>query len=104
MVVEGAENDRTVKRTLTCVTISVAAVAFLIWLLTPTRPKIVFYGKVEDQFGGPLPGFPIRFEVRLDGFMRQRIIAGTTTSDDQGFFTISGYRGDELSVVPEKIG
>jgi len=40
----------------------------------------------------------------LDGFMSQRIIAGTTTSDEQGFFNISGYRGDELSVVPEKMG
>jgi hypothetical protein len=81
-----------------------AFLAFVNWALDPPRPKIVFYGKVEDQFGDSLSEFPIRFEVRRDGFMSQRIETGTTISDKLGLFKISGYRGDELSVVPEKVG
>jgi hypothetical protein len=71
-------------------------------LLAQQDVPIVFYGKVEDQFGNPVNKANIRFNIQsgLSGEIKK----GRTVSDANGCFTVSGYTGERLSVIPEKPG
>jgi hypothetical protein len=65
---------------------------------------IEFYGRLEDQFGNAVGNAQIKFEVPFNNGHAVGVQRGTTVADGNGFFTISGYKGKSLSVVPVKAG
>jgi hypothetical protein len=65
---------------------------------------IAFYGQLEDQFGNAVGDAQIKFEVPFNNGHAVGVQRGTTEADGNGFFTISGYKGKSLSVVPVKSG
>jgi hypothetical protein len=65
---------------------------------------IVFYGKLEDQFGNPVPSATVGFSVRVINGVQFTTERGRVASDAGGLFTISGYRGQDLNVAPSKPG
>jgi hypothetical protein len=66
--------------------------------------RIVFYGKLEDQFGNPLANVPVNFDVRVHNGFRSTVDRGAVTTDKTGTFKISGYSGERLWVVPRIAG
>lgn len=66
--------------------------------------QIVFYGKLEDQFGNSLGNTVVNFSIRVYNGVRSGVDKGQVTSDANGLFTISGCNGESLSVVPQKRG
>lgn len=65
---------------------------------------IVFYGKVEDQFGGAVADATVNFGVRIYNSFESTVKYGETKSDANGLFTISGYRGESLGLGVKKNG
>ena len=65
---------------------------------------IEFYGRLEDQFGAAVGNVQIRFEVPFNNGHTVGVNRGTIMADGNGFFTVSGYKGKSLSVVPMKAG
>jgi len=65
---------------------------------------IVFYGRLEDQFGNAVGNAQIKFEVPFNDGQSVGVHRGTTMADGNGFFTISGYKGKSLDAVPIKAG
>lgn len=65
---------------------------------------IVYYGKVQDQFGNPLGETEIDFSVHFNNGLSAGVKNGKTVSDVSGLFTISGYKGERMSVIPKKEG
>ncbi len=65
---------------------------------------IEFYGRLEDQFGNAIGNAKIKFEIPFNNGQAVGVNRGTITADGNGFFTISGYKGKSLSVVPVKSG
>jgi hypothetical protein len=65
---------------------------------------IVFYGKVEDQFGAPLGNTRVTFSIQVYNGTESGVKNGEVIADANGFFTISGYKGERLSVKPQKAG
>jgi hypothetical protein len=65
---------------------------------------IAFYGRLEDQFGNPVTGAQIAASIRIENGVQHTVERFSVTSDANGFFTISGYKGQDLGVVPEKAG
>lgn len=65
---------------------------------------IDFYGKLEDQFSNPVPDATINFEVQINNGYESTVKRGHESADANGRFTISGQKGESLSVVPEKAG
>ena len=65
---------------------------------------IVFYGKIEDQFGNVLVGVTVNFSVQVYNGVRSGVDRGQVISDASGLFTISGFKGERLGLVPEKSG
>jgi hypothetical protein len=65
---------------------------------------IVFYGKLEDQSGNALGNAPINFEIRYENVNGKGVSRGQVVSDGNGLFTVSGYKGERLSCIPEKPG
>lgn len=65
---------------------------------------IAFYGKLEDQSGNALGNFPINFEIRYENTKEKGVHRGQVVSDGNGLFTISGYKGERLSFIPERAG
>jgi hypothetical protein len=76
----------------------------LFGLSTLNNPQIVFYGKLEDQFGKALGNTPVDFDVRVNSGFRIGVDRGTVVSDANGYFKISGYRGARLFIVPHVAG
>ena len=65
---------------------------------------IVFYGKLEDQFGNPVVGAEITGStIVYNGTAShgQRVVA---TSDANGFFQLNGGNGESLGMMPRKDG
>ena len=73
-------------------------------LATFNDVDIEFYGRLEDQFGNAVGNAQIKFEVPFNNGHAVGVQRGTTVADGNGFFTISGYKGKSLSVVPVKSG
>jgi len=73
-------------------------------LATLNNVNIEFYGRLEDQFGNAVGNAQIKFEVPFNNGQAVGVNRGTTMADGNGFFTISGYKGKSLSVVPVKSG
>lgn len=65
---------------------------------------IVFYGKIEDQFSNAVANATVNFSVRINNGYEATTHRGRVASDAGGFFTISGYKGADLSVNPERPG
>jgi hypothetical protein len=65
---------------------------------------IAFYGKVEDQDGNALPDTRVPFSIMYNTGLKAGVLTNETRTDAKGYFTISGYKGKSLSVVPEKPG
>lgn len=68
---------------------------------------IVFYGRLEDQFGVAVAGATVNFSVRVYNGYESTVNRGQVVSDGTGGFTISGYKGESLSRLsldPEKHG
>jgi len=65
---------------------------------------IIFYGKLEDQFGNPVVGAEITGStIVYNGTAAggQRVVA---TSDAKGFFQMNGGNGESLGMMPRKEG
>ena len=56
--------------------------------------EIRYYGKIEDQFGEPLPGTDVEFSVQYYNRLQSGVKNGKTQTDALGLFEISGYRGE----------
>lgn len=63
---------------------------------------IAFYGKVQDQFGKPVPGARVLFSA-VDKFWEEPS-QYTGSSDADGLFSINKIRGAGLTVSVSKIG
>jgi hypothetical protein len=65
---------------------------------------IIFYGKVEDQFGNPVVDASVEFTVQANNGLSANTKRGRVASDARGLFTIQGYTGENLSASPKKPG
>jgi len=73
-------------------------------LLQANDADIVFYGRLEDQFGNSVAGANVNFSIGHEDLSGAGEKRGQTTSDSNGFFTISGYKGADLGIMPAKAG
>jgi hypothetical protein len=73
-------------------------------LSTANDVPIDFYGRVEDQFGEAVADATINFNVRVYNGYESTVKRGQVTADDNGFFSITGYKGQDLGLVPQKAG
>ncbi|MGH7990146.1 MAG: carboxypeptidase-like regulatory domain-containing protein, partial [Limisphaerales bacterium] len=73
-------------------------------LATQNDVPIVFYGRLEDQFGNPVADAQIAASIRIENGVEHTVKHFSLTSDANGFFTVSGYKGQSLSVIPKKAG
>jgi len=65
---------------------------------------IVFYGRLVDQFGAPVPDAEITGSIIVDNGAIQGTRRLTTVSDVNGRFQLSGGKGESLGVMPRKLG
>jgi len=79
-------------------------VAILKEVLRANDADIVFYGRLADQFGSPISGAEINFNIQYKNPEAKGIERGRVVSDTYGFFTISGYKGADLGFSPKKAG
>jgi hypothetical protein len=73
-------------------------------LSTYNDVPIDFYGRLQDQFSNAVTGATISFGVRIFNGNESTVKNGQVESDSNGFFTISGYQGQDLSIAPQKPG
>ena len=73
-------------------------------LATQNDMPIVFYGKVEDQFNDAVANATVTFGVRIYNGYESTVKSGEVTSDANGLFTISGYKGESLGLGVKKEG
>jgi hypothetical protein len=73
-------------------------------ILEANDVDIVFYGRLADQFGDVVPNAVVKFGVRYYNVNGKGVRRGQVLSDANGLFTISGYKGQDISIVPEKSG
>jgi hypothetical protein len=73
-------------------------------LSTYNDVPIEFYGKVEDQYSNAVASANVHFSVRIINGYETTVTNGQAVSDANGFFTITGYHGQDLAVVPQKAG
>jgi hypothetical protein len=73
-------------------------------LSTYNDVPIDFYGKVEDQFSNVVANAAVNFNVRVYNGMESTVKRGQVTTDVNGQFNISGYKGESLGLVPAKAG
>jgi hypothetical protein len=73
-------------------------------ILQANDADIVFYGRLEDQSGGAVSGAAVNFSIQYKDADARGIQRGQVVSDANGFFTISGYRGANLGIMPKKTG
>jgi len=73
-------------------------------LSTYNDVPIDFYGRLEDQYSNAVAGAAVNFSVRIMNGHEFSSKDGQVASDADGFFTISGYKGQDLNVVPQRAG
>src|SRR5208282_2677842 len=73
-------------------------------LSTYNDVPIDFYGRVEDQFGNAVADATVNFSVRVMNGQESTVKRGQVMTDGNGFFTITGYKGQDLGLVPQKAG
>jgi hypothetical protein len=79
-------------------------VALIQQALNANDATIVFYGRLEDQFNNAVGGADVNFNVQYENARDRGIKQGHVVSDGNGFFTISGYTGANLTITPRKTG
>jgi hypothetical protein len=75
-----------------------------ITLATLNDEPIVFYGRMEDQLSNGVASTTVNFEIRVMNGIQSTVVRGTTLTDKNGYFTISGYHGQDLNLNPHKDG
>jgi hypothetical protein len=65
---------------------------------------IVFYGRLEDQFGSPVMGAQIVASARIYNGVQSTVEHLTAMSDGNGMFQINGGKGEGLGIMPKKEG
>lgn len=73
-------------------------------LASQNNIPIVFYGRLEDQFGNPVTGAQIAASVRIENGVQATVDRFSVTSDANGFFQINHGKGESLGLVPQKDG
>jgi len=73
-------------------------------ILQANDADIVFYGRLEDQSGSAVDGAEINFNIQYENPNARGIQHGQVVADGNGFFTISGYKGANLTITPKKAG
>lgn len=73
-------------------------------LSTENDVPIIFYGKLEDQFGNPVTGAQIAGNTIIYSGTRTGGEHVVTTSDSNGLFKIDAGKGESLGIMPEKEG
>jgi hypothetical protein len=71
-------------------------------ILQANDADIVFYGRLEDQSGSAVGGAAVNFSIQYENANARGIQRGQVVSDGNGFFTISGYKGANLVIMPKK--
>ena len=65
---------------------------------------ITFYGRLEDQFGGPVVGATIAASIRIYNGVHSTVERSSVSSDANGFFQVKGGKGESLGLWPSKDG
>ena len=65
---------------------------------------IVFFGRLEDQFGSPVGGAQIAASVRIYNGTRSGVDRFSVSSDAKGYFQINHGKGESLGLMPSKDG
>ncbi len=73
-------------------------------ILNANDADIVFYGRLEDQFSNGVAGAEVNFSIQYENASDRGIKRGQVVSGGNGLFTISGYTGANLGIVPKKPG
>ncbi len=73
-------------------------------LATFNDVPIVFYGKLEDQFGSPVVGAEIAGAIRIYNGSQSTVQKVATVSDANGLFQLKGEHGESLGMMPRKEG
>lgn len=73
-------------------------------LSTQNDIQIIFYGRLEDQFGNPVTGAQIVASVRIYNGVQSTVERFSVTSDANGLFQINHGKGESLGLMPQKLG
>ena len=73
-------------------------------LATKNDIPIVFYGRLEDQFGNPVVSAQILASVQIYNGVRSTAERFSATSDAKGLFQINHGKGESLGLMPLKTG
>ena len=73
-------------------------------LSTQNDVPIIFYGKLEDQFGNPVSDARITGTTIVNNGVTEGIGKFLTTSDANGQFTLDAGKGESLGIMPRKSG
>jgi hypothetical protein len=73
-------------------------------LATQNDIPIDFYGRIEDQFGSAVANATVSFSIGVYNGYESTEKRGQVITDGNGFFTITGYKGYDLGIMPEKAG
>jgi hypothetical protein len=73
-------------------------------LATLNDVPIVFYGKLEDQFGNPVSGAEVTGTTIIYNGQSAGTGQASAVSDANGFFTLDAGKGESLGVIPRKPG
>jgi hypothetical protein len=73
-------------------------------LSTKNDVPIIFYGKLEDQFGNPVAGAEVTGSIIIYNGVRAGSEKVVVTSDGNGFFQINHGKGESLGIMPRKAG
>ena len=73
-------------------------------LSTKNDIPIVFYGKLEDQFGNPVVGAEITGSTIIYNGVHMGGQKVVVTSDANGFFQMDAGKGESLGIMPKKAG
>jgi hypothetical protein len=79
-------------------------VGLLKGILQANDADIIFYGRLRDQLGHAVENAGIDFSIQYENANARGIQRGTVLSDGNGDFTISGFRGATLGIMPKKEG
>jgi hypothetical protein len=73
-------------------------------LSTKNDIPIVFFGKLEDQFGNPVANAEIAAGVRIYNGVQSTVERFSVNSDANGLFQINHGKGESLGIMPKKAG
>ena len=65
---------------------------------------IIFYGKLEDQFGNPVVGAEVTGSTIIYNGTRTGSESASMVSDSNGFFKLDIGKGEILGIMPKKTG